>query len=197
MTLKNKSVKRFELKDSASSYNRSLSDVLRTALYVFRYRNKLTVGADTVIRGGCEFTLTESAKIIIGGSCTVKENTYFILTKPNPTVEIGDYSGVGRNCYFSIKGQLVIGKYVRMGPDVSIFDQSHQYKAHDLIMNQPATIKNIVIEDDVWIGRGVTILPGVTIGEGAIVGANSLVDKNIPAYEIWGGVPARFLKTRN
>jgi acetyltransferase-like isoleucine patch superfamily enzyme len=196
MKVKNKTVKRFELQDSASSYSRSSFDVLRTALYALRYKRSLALGANSVIRGGCQFNLTEGAKVIIGESCTVKENTYFILTKPNPIVEIGDYSGVGRNCYFSIKGHLVIGSYVRIGPDVCILDQSHQYEANDLIMNQPAVIKNVVIQDDVWIGRGATILPGVRIGEGAIVGANSLVNKNIPANEIWGGVPARFLKMR-
>jgi acetyltransferase-like isoleucine patch superfamily enzyme len=49
---------------------------------------------------------------------------------------------------------------------------------------------------DVWIGCHVTILPGVTIGDGAIIAAGAVVNKNVPSFEIWGGVPARKLGER-
>lgn len=193
---KNIQVNRFDLVDPASSYNRNVLDRVRTLTYQIRFRKKLIFGVNSIIKKGSEFKLTECAIIIMGNHCTIKENCYFLLTKPSPRVEIGNYSGVGRNCYFSIKGHLKIGNYVRIGPDVSIIDQSHSFEPFDLIMNQPAVIKNITINDDVWIGRGVTLLPGVTIGEGSVIGANSLVNKSIPENEIWGGVPARFLKKR-
>ena len=54
----------------------------------------------------------------------------------------------------------------------------------------------VVIEDDVWLGTHVVVLPGVTIGKGAIIGASSVVTKDIPAYEVWAGVPAKFIKRR-
>lgn len=194
---KNTDVKRFELKDSASSYNRNLLDRIRTVAYQLRFRKQLMVGQNSIIKAGNEFKLTEGAFIAIGDHCTIKENSYFVLTKPKPCVEIGNYSGVGRNCYFSIKGHLKIGMYVRIGPDVSFIDQNHRFDPSDLIMNQHAVIENITINNDVWIGRGVTLLPGVTVGEGSVIGANSLVNKSIPENEIWGGVPARFLKIRS
>ena len=56
--------------------------------------------------------------------------------------------------------------------------------------------ESLVIGNDVWIGAGAHILRGVTIGDGAVVGANSVVTKDIPPYEIWAGVPARFVKKR-
>ncbi len=55
---------------------------------------------------------------------------------------------------------------------------------------------NIVVDDDVWIGYGATILSGVHIGQGAIVGANALVTKDIPPYAIAGGTPAKLIKYR-
>ena len=56
--------------------------------------------------------------------------------------------------------------------------------------------KPITIGDNVWIGAGVTIVAGKSIGSGSIIGANSLITKDIPQNEIWGGVPAKFLKAR-
>lgn len=54
----------------------------------------------------------------------------------------------------------------------------------------------VIMGDYSSLASNVVVCPGVTIGEGAVVGANSFVDKNIPAWEIWVGNPARFLKTR-
>jgi acetyltransferase-like isoleucine patch superfamily enzyme len=193
--MQQKNVTRFDVKYKASSYNRSWKDVLITRLYTI-FNSKINIKNNSIIKKGCEFDLTDNAIISIGKNCTIKNKCYFILTKPNPEIFIDDYSGIGRNCYFSIKGYLRIGKYVRIGPDVCIIDQDHSFKADDLIMNQKAIVENITIGDDVWIGRGVTILKGVTIGDGAIVAANAVVNRNIPPYEIWGGVPAKFLKKR-
>ena len=54
----------------------------------------------------------------------------------------------------------------------------------------------IVLEEDVWLGVNVVVLKGVRIGRGAIVAAGAIVTKDVPSYEIWGGVPARRLGER-
>jgi acetyltransferase-like isoleucine patch superfamily enzyme len=190
-----KTVTRFEIKDKASSYNRTWIDRLITVYYLFRYQ-KITIGNNTVIKKGNEFKLTDNAQIKIGNYCTIKENSFFLLTKPKPLLEIGDYSGIGRNCYIAIKENLKIGNYVRIGPDVCLLDHGHGVSKENLVMNQPAIIEKITIDDDVWIGRGVTILKGVSVGRGVIIGAGAVVAKDVPDYEIWGGVPARFIKKR-
>ena len=89
------------------------------------------------------------------------------------------------------------------GPHLTIITGDHRT---DLIGRYMMTVKDseklpendldVIIEGDNWIGANVTILKGVKIGEGAIIAAGSVVTKDIPAYEIWGGVPARFLKKR-
>ena len=53
-----------------------------------------------------------------------------------------------------------------------------------------------IIEDEVWIGANVIVLRGVRIGTGAIIAAGAVVNKDVPSFEIWGGVPAKFLKKR-
>lgn len=60
-----------------------------------------------------------------------------------------------------------------------------------------AEFKPITIGHHVWIGTGATVLQGVNIGEGAVVAAGAVVTKDIPSYEIWGGVPAKFIRKRN
>ena len=54
--------------------------------------------------------------------------------------------------------------------------------------------KDVIINEDVWTGMDVTVLPGVEIGRGATIAACSVVTKSVPPYSIWGGVPARFIK---
>ena len=61
--------------------------------------------------------------------------------------------------------------------------------------NRLDLLKPIVIEDNVFVGWGAMILPGVTVGKNSIVAAGAVVTKNIPENQVWGGVPAKFIKT--
>ena len=63
-------------------------------------------------------------------------------------------------------------------------------------MGHPQSNGEIIIGNDVWIGSNVTIMSGIQIGDGAVIAANSMVVKDIAAYEIWGGNPAKKLKMR-
>jgi maltose O-acetyltransferase len=108
---------------------------------------------------------------------------------------IGDYSGLGVNC--DVRGPLFIGSYVMMGPDVIILTNSHQFQNINIPMSQQGSnVKPVEIGDDVWIGCRAIILPGIKIGKGAIIGAGSVVTKDVPAYAIVGGNPAKVIKYR-
>ncbi len=62
--------------------------------------------------------------------------------------------------------------------------------------NEALSKGDIIVEDDVWIGQGATIMSGVHIGQGAVIGAGSIVNKDIEAYSVVAGVPAKLIKMR-
>lgn len=111
-------------------------------------------------------------------------------------ISIGDRSNIGIKC--RVRGPLEIGKDVMMGPEVVIIGPSHKYDRTDIpmIFQGSETPKLTKIEDDVWIGTRVIILNGVKIGKGSIIGAGALVTKDVPAYTVVGGVPAKVIAKR-
>jgi maltose O-acetyltransferase len=112
-------------------------------------------------------------------------------------IRLGDRSDIGMDAL--VIGPLTIGKDVMMGPRCTLISSNHRVSSIDIPMNQQGFVADrpIVIEDDVWIGAGSTVLPGVTIGQGSIVGAGSVVVKDVPAHSVVAGNPARVVRRRN
>lgn len=94
---------------------------------------------------------------------------------------------------------VTIGKNVMMGPNVAIITENHRFDRMDVPIREQGYYdrKPVVINDDVWIGMRVIILPGVTVGKGAILAAGAVVTKDVPEYAIVGGNPAKVIKYRN
>lgn len=118
---------------------------------------------------------------------------------PPLTVDTGNVT-FGNNCFinsgvkFIDYGGITIGNNVGISVGTVICTNNHP--CNPLILDKWVDIKEpVIIEDDVWIGANVVILGNVTIGKGAIIGAGSVVTKNVPAGEVWGGNPARFIET--
>lgn len=113
-------------------------------------------------------------------------------------VSIGTMTSINRGCRFypafaSGKGpQIVIGNNVALGPGVVLCTAGHDYTTLTLEDTRSA----IVIGDRAWIGAHAIILQGVEIGEGSVVGAGSVVTRNVPAWTVVAGNPARHLKQR-
>lgn len=131
-----------------------------------------------------------------------------INTNIHPTVIIREPQNIeiGENCYFNhntiLNGghgsaKLLIGNYVQTGPNVAFYVSNHNTINSGIpIKEQGYHEKDIIIEDDVWIGANSVITSGVHIGKGAIIGAGSVVTKDIPAYCIAAGTPAKVIKDR-
>ena len=114
-------------------------------------------------------------------------------------VEINDY------VHITAMESVKIGNNVLLASQIYISDCSHGSYCGDENDSPPNTIpavrplfaKPVLIEDNVWLGEFVSVLPGVTIGKGTIVGANSVVAKSLPAYVIAVGTPAKPIKKFN
>jgi len=111
-------------------------------------------------------------------------------------VSIGNNSGVGRDSYIFASHQVEIGDNVMTGPQLFIITSTHGTDPSTPMIQQPMKFAPVKIGNDVWIGARVTILPGVSIGDGAIVGACAVVIRDVEAYSIVGGVPAKKIGAR-
>ncbi len=100
--------------------------------------------------------------------------------------------------YVDARGGVEIGRYFHTGRGLTIFTGNHIYENDNYIpYDKVSDLKPVIIDDFVWCGANVTILPGVHIGEGAVIGAGSVVVKDIPAYAIAAGNPCTVKKYRN
>lgn len=112
-------------------------------------------------------------------------------------LKIGDRVSVCRNVNIAAYAPISIGADTMIAPYCHILSGNHVFDRRDIpISAQGMRGKEVVIEEDVWIGTHVVVLAGAHIGRGAIIAAGSVVTKDVGAYEIWGGTPAKFIKNR-
>lgn len=110
---------------------------------------------------------------------------------------IGDRVIIGAFCNIrACGGQIRIGKNTACGQHVSLIAGGHVLVANSVYRDLPWDEKrtDVLIGDNVFIFAGAVILPGVQIGENSVVGAGAVVTHNIPANEIWAGIPAKKLR---
>lgn len=166
-----------------------------------QYGKKISLGAPPLI------VRNRTASIIIGDDVTLAANSYqnpaclsnrLILAAHNPKskIVIGDHTGISCSVIYAAKS-IRIGKHVNIGADCAIYD--NDFHPMDLLARRKHEVdsisaKDIVINDDVWLGARVTVLKGVTIGKGAIIAAGSVVTKDIPAFTLAGGIPAKEIR---
>lgn len=109
----------------------------------------------------------------------------------SPT-RIGNNTVINRRCCLDVRGPLTIGDNVSISPEVAIITTQHLLDAPDF----PLDSREVVIEDNVWIGMRAMILPGSRIGRGAVVAAGAVVTGEVAPMTVVAGVPARPIGTR-
>jgi acetyltransferase-like isoleucine patch superfamily enzyme len=165
---------------------------LRVIFYSFRL-NKIgkRVYLDYNVR-----LLRYPKNISIEDDVVIKEGARICSCNENAIINIGKRTTVGFNTFIYSSDKIEIGDDCLIAPFVYIVDSDHKASKKQKINLQGNITAPIRIENDVWIASNVSILRGVNIGEGAIIAANSVVNKDIPAYEIWGGTPAKKIGNR-
>jgi acetyltransferase-like isoleucine patch superfamily enzyme len=109
-----------------------------------------------------------------------------------PGIQIGDYCNMGNNAFLDGRRGIKIGNFVDTGSEVMIYTLQHNIDSPTFDVEGGP----VMIEDYVYLGPRVIILPNVRIGRGAVVGAGAVVTKDVPEYAVMGGVPAKFIRER-
>ena len=173
----------------------SIKNLIKLLIIKFKFKNiKLNISSN--------IHLASTLK----GYNTIGSNTWF-------EGEIGRYSYIGNNCVISAK----IGNFCSIANNVYIIKGTHptdfvstspvfysnkkstttiSFTKNNLFKEEKYTKHSCNIGHDVWIGFGATILPGLNIGTGAIIGAGSIVTKDVEAYSIVAGNPAKIIRYR-
>jgi maltose O-acetyltransferase len=127
-----------------------------------------------------------------GKNVNIEPGVVFLNAKQS---EIGNNSGLGCN---SRLDTFKIGNNVMMASEVVFISHNHLYDNIEKPMCEQGCTEDrpIIIEDDVWIGTRVMILPGRRVGRGAILGAGSVITKDVSPFAVVGGNPAKVIKMR-
>lgn len=139
------------------------------------------------------------------GGITIGQNTlimhyaelhvYNFRDLPRAGIQIGRDSLVGEFCVIRGPGGVSIGDRVYLSPSVHIYSSDHVFSDPDAcFIDQGVIARGVCIEDECWIGAMTVILDGVTIGRHSVVAAGSVVSKDVPAYSLVAGVPARVIR---
>ena len=146
-----------------------------------------------------------ASNISIGDNCTIFNNGWIECVPAygsatyDPKIEIGDNTYIGFRVHIIACGHMKIGKNVVFADGIYVSDNLHGFEdINTPVMTQPLSHPGpVTIEDEVWLGEGVCVLPNVTIGKHSVIGSNSVVTKDIPPYSVAVGVPAKVIKRYN
>jgi len=143
------------------------TDLVNTIPGMLRLANNSKLIVDNfIVYAGSQISVSSNAELIIGSGYMNKNSCI--------------------RCYKRIE----IGQNVKISEGVKIRDSDN----HTIKGKEGEDTKPIIIKDNVWIGMNAIILKGVTIGEGAIIAAGAVVNKDVPAHTLVGGVPAKIIK---
>ena len=152
----------------------------------------LTIDFKTKIENNCSIICIKGGRLTILNS-HISAGTQIIADEKS-VLEIHN-SFIGRNCVITSKKEIIINNDCLIAEMVVIRDQDHIVDIFaENSSRENFNVAPIEIKEHVWIASKATVLKGVTIGKYSVVAASAVVIKEIPPFEVWGGIPAKFIK---
>lgn len=167
-----------------------------------RCRSKIRFGKNVTIYKGCYFDALSYNGINIGSTSTFGKYCIVECTGNlkflGKGLNIGEHVAVGSGSFLGCAGGIEIGSNTIIGNYVTFHSENHNYSDKSaLIRLQGVTHRGIRIGENCWIGAKVTVLDGVIVEDGCVIAAGALLIKaTYKKDSIYGGVPARFIKSR-
>lgn len=143
---------------------------------------------------------TRGSRIIIGAHTQIYDFVCIRAVGGSGDIRMGEHCYINPSCVLYSGNGITMGDYVLLAPGVMLMPTNHAYPRRDIPIRHQGfrpSKGGITIEDDVWLGANSVVLDGVHIGRGAIIAAGSVLISDVPAYEIWGGTPAKKIKDRD
>ena len=127
---------------------------------------------------------------VLGDNVSIGRGCKFSSDFEDSKVIIGNFSQINRDCKIDFSGDLIIGDHVVISENANIMTHTHGYNP----FSEPKKA-SLIIEDNVWIGSNVILLPQVEkIGQGSIIASGSVLTKSVQSYSVFGGNPAKLIK---
>ena len=141
------------------------------------------------VKIGDNFIIDEYAEVLC----------HSITQEMTPSLTIGHNVHISKHCCIGCSNKVVLEDDVRLAPYCHITDRNHQYEDVDVpIWRQPSNSPgSVVVGKHTWLGFGVQVMPGVVIGQHCVIAAGAIVTKDIPAYSVAAGNPAKVIKKYN
>jgi len=168
-----------------------------------RHDSIVRAGEGLTVTIGDYFKLEQGSRLFIQKDWRIGDQVQIatncaLFSRESPSagiLSIGNNTHIGDNTIIDVADDVTIGDTVAIGPNCVIYSHDHGYESDAAAAWKGALItRPVIIEDNAWVGSGVTILPGVTIGERAVVAAGSVVTKDVEANSVYGGIPALKIK---
>jgi len=163
-----------------------------------RASKQIIIGSNVVIDDYAVLSMrgTGVETICIGNGVLIGRGSQ--LKARGGSIDIDDFVNISSGCHIGSTSEVHIGRHCLIAAGCYVGGMQHGFDRSDIpIVRQELNIKGgVQIGDDVWLGAHVIVNDGVKIGKGAVIGAGSIVTKDIPAYKIAVGAPARVVKDR-
>ncbi len=152
----------------------------------------VTLGIDCFIAPDAGIFAEPKRPISVGNRCSIACQTFIhgpVSLQDDVSINVGV-------CIDGGSRGVIVGAGTRIGAQAKLYAFNHGFAPQLPVYEQPVTSEGIVIGRDVWIGAGAGITDGVAIGDHAVIGMGAVVTREVPAYAVVAGVPARVIGDR-